>query len=330
MKSFIVGLIMGTCDIIPGISGGTVAFVGGIYDRLIGALRSCDVRALRFLFSGQWKSLWKHIDGAFLSQVLAGILIAIISLAKLITRALATYPAHVRGLFWWLLIGSVIILSRPVPWDRRLILWAIWGAVLWRWLSSLPLVQTEPTLLSTSLAGMFAIMAMILPGISGSYILLMLNHYHHIISVLNDTIQGTIMSIRLIPEVWLSSAWYHFTTLPWGYIIIFILGAVIWLLAFSKILHWLTTRYHHILVATLIGVIIWSLKTLRPWKQTISTITDRHGELQPLVQNNILPDINGAFWITIGLFMLGLSIVLIVYHLHDNASQSANIKKTPL
>lgn len=314
MRTFLKWMLMGMCDVIPWVSGGTIAFITGIYDRLLDALNNLNKLFLTMVMRGQWKKAWSHIHGTFLCQVLWWILTAIVLFAWLVERWLQSYPIIVWSFFFGLLGASAVVIARTIPHKRVYWIYGVVWVIVGFWLTSLPLVQAEPSLLSTFGAGTIAIMAMILPGISGSYILLMLNHYRHIISVLTITIYGIIDAAKAL-FTWDSMlsreilAW-----LPRDMIVVFVLWAVIGLILFSKVLFWLKQRYYNALVSLLVWVMIGAIHTVWPWKETITTYTDRHGELVPLIQANTSPESVGSFFLAFSVALLWVWLMVgIVY-----------------
>lgn len=287
---YLKGVLMGTCDVIPGVSGGTIAFITGIYERLLDSIASINLTTLRLVLQWQFAQARRKIDGTFLVLLLGGIATAIITFAKLVKRLLAEHPVLVRAFFGGLLIASAWIIFRNIK-KRNLviIIMAIIGTTLGYLLTSMPLFQTEPSLTSTFGAGAIAIMAMILPGISGSYILIILNHYHHVLDVLVNVIE---------------------TGQDREYLLIFIFGAIIGLLAFAKFLHWVKKHYYQQLLALLSGFILGSLHLLRPRKETISRYTNSKGEELPLIQEKILPTDPQQILLVISLVTLGAAIVI--------------------
>ena len=259
------GCAMGMADVVPGVSGGTIAFVSGIYEELIDAIRSIDLAALRLLLRGRFRALWQHIHGAFLLPVLLGIGVAIFSLARVMTWLLAHYPIQVWAFFFGLIIASALLVARQVTrWNLASILAALVGAAVAAWITLASPAQTPDTWWFVLLSGAVAICAMILPGISGAFILLLLGKYQYILGAIGEL------------------------NLP--VIALFGIGAAAGILSFSRLLAWLLRHWHDATVALLMGFMIGSLNKVWPWKQTVATFVDRHGELQPLVERNIAPD----------------------------------------
>ncbi len=262
---FLKGVAMGAADVVPGVSGGTIAFISGIYTRLLNALRSLTPLALIILFKGGIAVFWKHIDGRFLITLFAGIICSILTLANIISYCLDHYPILVWSFFFGLVLASIIYLFRKTPHWR----WQEWLALIMGSILALLIVSARPAQLPAewwmmALAGMIAICAMILPGISGSFMLLLMGMY----KVFIDALQ----SFNLL------------------FLLSFAGGCVLGLLGFSHLLSWLLARYESVMYALLTGFLVGSLKVLWPWKEVLESIKDRHGDDIPVIQHNISPN----------------------------------------
>lgn len=260
------GIGMGAADVIPGVSGGTIAFITGIYEELIGSIRSFDLTALRKLLRLDLRGFWRHVNGNFLVSVLLGIGISIFSLAKLMKYLLETHPIFVWSFFFGLIIASSWLVAREVKrWSVGTVIALVVGAAAAYLITVLNPVQTltNPSWWFIILSGAIAICAMILPGISGAFILLLMGMYSFII--------GAVSSFQ------------------WSVLLLFAVGAVAGIISFSHLLSWLLARFHGLTVALLTGFMVGSLNKIWPWKQTLETYTDSHGVVQPLVERNILP-----------------------------------------
>ncbi|WP_250632652.1 DUF368 domain-containing protein [Rhodoflexus caldus] len=261
---FLKGVAMGAADVVPGVSGGTIAFISGIYERLLDAIRSANGTALKLLFLGRIKELWQHIDGTFLVVLFAGIGTSVLGLSKLILYLLANQPEMLWSFFFGLIIASALLVAKSVKqWNIAAIVALMAGTAVAYWVTIAVPVETPTDLWFIFLSGAIAICAMILPGISGSFILLLMSKYEYIIRSL--------------------------TELNFKVIITFALGCVAGLLSFSHVLHWLLKRYHDLAVALLMGFMLGSLNKVWPWKQVLEYYTDRHGKLKPIVESNVLP-----------------------------------------
>ena len=241
------GMCMGAADVVPGVSGGTIAFMTGIYETLVGSINSIDATAVNLLFTGKIRDFWKHINGTFLVFLAAGILISVFSLAKLMQFLLANHPIQTWAFFFGLIVASSIFILKGIKgwrWQEFLIL-AI-GIVTGAVVCTLSPTETPDSLWFIFICGGIAICAMILPGISGSFILLILGKYEYIMG----TISG------------LTSGQFGHNLLVLG---VFGAGAVVGLLSFSKFLHWLLGRWHKQTLLALAGFIIGSLVKVWPW-----------------------------------------------------------------
>lgn len=268
---FVKWVLMGSCDVIPGVSGWTIAFITWIYDKLIDSLYGFNLDTLKLVFKWKIKEAWKAVNGWFLVALFLWILVAILTLAKLISFLLANYPSYVWAFFFGLVISSVIILIKSLKnWFKRLyLLWLVVWIAIWLILTSLPIFNLWGWKLTLFVSWAIAIMAMILPWISGSYILLILWQYQNVLGYVVDLT---------------SHDWSAIVPL-----IIFVLWCVVWLILFSKLLHYVKERWHDQMVIVLTWFIIGSLNKIWPWKETVETYFDSHWVEQPLVQTNILP-----------------------------------------
>ncbi len=261
---FLRGIAMGAADAVPGVSGGTVALITGIYSRLIQAIRAFDAEAIGLFLKGKWVIFWKKIDGSFLVSLLAGVLASLVALSRVILYLLATYPEVLWSFFFGLIVASAWIIGKNIKgWSVGLILSLLIGTITGYLITILSPAETPETVLYIFASGMIAICAMILPGISGSFILLILGKYDFILKALKEF------------NIWV--------------ILTFVSGCLIGLLAFSHVIHWLLRKYHTITMAFLTGIMLGSLNKVWPWKQILTTYTDRHGEVKALTEANVLP-----------------------------------------
>ena len=258
------GCAMGMADVVPGVSGGTIAFISGSYEELIDSIRSVDATALRLLAHLRLGELWRHVNGRFLLPVLTGIAIAVFSLARLMTYLLEHHPIEIWSFFFGLIVASALLVSKQIGrWDwRTAAALAVGAAAAW-WITVATPTETPNDWWFVMLSGAVAICAMILPGISGAFILLLLGKYQYIMQAVGD------LNIPVIA--------------------IFAVGATAGIISFSHLLSWLLKRWHDVTVAVLMGFMVGSLNKVWPWKETVETYTDSHGVLQPLVERNIAP-----------------------------------------
>lgn len=281
------GMGMGAADVVPGVSGGTIAFITGIYEELIHSIKSIDGTAVRFFFSGRWKSFWMHINGTFLVAVFSGIAISVVSLARLLEYLLHEHPVLVWSFFFGLiLVSSYIVAKRVRSWDYSRVVAIMAGTGAAFYITSITPAHTPDAAWFVFLSGLLASCAMILPGISGSFILLLLGKYQFALSAVNE--------VRVLDLITLG------------------LGAIVGLLSLSRLLSWLFRKYHDGTVAVLAGFMIGSLNKIWPWKETLETIVV-DGEMKPLVEKNILPQASNSehhFPAAIGLMLLAIVLVV--------------------
>lgn len=260
------GMGMGAADVVPGVSGGTIAFIVGIYDELINSIKSINLESLKLFFSGKWATFWKKINGNFLFFLLAGIGISVFSLAKLITWLLVNQPILVWSFFFGLVLASTWFVSKDIKeWKN----WKTWvafviGVVVAFYITVATPAETPSNLLFIFLCGAIAICAMILPGISGSFILVLLGKYFFIMDAVK--------------------------TLDVVVIAVFGAGVCIGITSFSHILSYALAHFRNITLAVLTGFMLGFLNKVWPWKEVVETFVDSHGEVKPLIETNILPN----------------------------------------
>lgn len=236
---FIRGILMGSADIVPGVSGGTIALITGIYERLIYSISKINFKFLKPLvkldLKGFWRELLDEIDFGFFIPLVLGIAIAMVTIAKVVTYCMDVYPALTYAFFLGLIIASAYILLKKIPkLQIKHIAFVILGFVLAYIFVSLNPIAANHSLPVLFISGLIAICAMILPGISGSFLLLLLGQYEYMLTALHEL---------------------HFTEL-----IVFIVGALIGILGFSKLLNYLLKKYEEVTMAFLIGVMLGTLK----------------------------------------------------------------------
>ncbi len=283
------GMGMGAADVVPGVSGGTIAFISGIYEELINTLRSIGLNALRLLLLGRIKDLWKAINGSFLASVLAGIAISVLSLTRVFGYLLENHPVLVWSFFFGLILASALLVGRRISsWGPGIVIALIIGAAIAFCITVATPASTPTAPWFIFLSGALAICAMILPGISGSFILLLLGQYRHIL----DSISALRADVLAV----------------------FLAGCAVGILSFSRLLSWMFAKYHDLTVALLTGFMIGSLNKVWPWKNILSTRIDRHGEEVPFLEKSVLPQVfkgDPQVLAAIGLALFGF--VLICY-----------------
>ena len=259
------GMAMGAADVVPGVSGGTIAFISGIYEELLSSISNINVDLFKTLKNEGFKSAWKKLNGNFLLALFFGIFISVISLAKAIKYLLENEPILLWSFFFGLVLASIIYIAKQInKWNYIAVILLFVGTFTAYFITTLnPLISEKSSLLFMFIAGALAICAMILPGISGAFILVLLGAYKPILSAVTEKDLKTISAVGF--------------------------GAIIGLLSFSKILKWLFSHYKEYTLVVLTGFIIGSLNKIWPWKETITWRTNSHGEQVPFNQQSVLP-----------------------------------------
>lgn len=259
---------MGAADVVPGVSGGTIAFIAGIYEELIETINKLNAKSIQVLLKEGIAPFWKHINGWFLTSLMLGIGTSIISLAKIITGALETQPVATWSFFFGLVFASIPFVGKQVSkWKVNTILSFIVGAAIAYAITILPASTESNSLLFIFFSAMLAICAMILPGISGSFILLLLGAYTTVLTGIKN------LDLALIA--------------------VFAVGAVIGLLSFARVLKHMFANYHDVTIAVLSGFLLGSLNKIWPWKEVTEVFVKHAGEVNekivPIVEKSVLP-----------------------------------------
>lgn len=287
------GVGMGAADVVPGVSGGTIAFIVGIYDELIDSIKSINGNSLKLFFTGKWGAFWKAVNGNFLISLLLGIALSVFSLAKIITWLLTDHPVMVWAFFFGLVLASTWFVGKDIKeWNKKTIPAFIIGVAVAYYITVATPAETPSNLLFIFLCGAIAICAMILPGISGSFILVLLGKYFFIMEAVK--------------------------TLDITVLLVFFAGACIGITSFSRVLSYALKNFRNITLAVLTGFMLGSLNKVWPWKETIETFTDSHGIVKPLVEANILP--NQYILEAVALMVVGF---FLVYFLEKLSTRSA-------
>ncbi|MBW3469194.1 DUF368 domain-containing protein [Arthrospiribacter ruber] len=261
---FLKGMGMGAADIVPGVSGGSIALITGIYEKLLDSIKSIDTEALSLLFKGRFASFWSHINGSFLLTLFAGILFSIFSMSKLITYLMDNHPIPLWSFFCGLIIISAVIILRDIKrWNALVAISLAVGAIFAFWVTGLPPTTSPEAAWFTFVAGVIAISAMILPGISGSFLLLILGQYERVLQAVNDR---DVLVLGL-----------------------FALGCITGLLSFSRLISWFLKKYHDLTLAFLSGIMLGSINKIWPWKNVISYRLSSSGVQKPFVTENVMP-----------------------------------------
>lgn len=269
---------MGAADVVPGVSGGTIAFISGIYQELIDSINNVNLSVLKTLKKEGLKAAWQQVNGSFLLTLLTGIGISILTFSKVITHLLETQPILVWSFFFGLIIASIALIWKETSnWKMVDILALIIGIALSYYITIARPVSSPDSYWYLFLSGFIAIIAMILPGISGAFILLLMGSYETVIGTINQFRDGLV----------------NFNTEVLGQAIlklgVFAIGAIIGLKSFSKVLHWMFEKHKNTTLALLIGFMAGSLNKVWPWKQVLETRINSHGEVVPYIDKSILP-----------------------------------------
>lgn len=235
------GACMGAADVIPGVSGGTIAFIMGIYGELLDSIKSINGEAIKLLFSGKFAPFWKHVNGTFLASLFAGILISVFSLARLMKYLLEFHPIQLWSFFFGLILASAVYILKGLDkWSIQNIISLLVGVATGAFICLASPGQTPDELWFIFLSGAIAICAMILPGISGSFILLLLGKYAFVMTAVSE------LNIPVL--------------------IVFAAGCAVGIVGFSHFLSWLLKKFYMLTIALLSGFMLGSLLKVWPWK----------------------------------------------------------------
>jgi putative membrane protein len=282
------GIAMGAADVVPGVSGGTIAFISGIYEELLTSISSINLQTLKKLKVDGFKEFWKSINGNFLLALLSGILISVVSLAKLISWLLEHKPVLVWAFFFGLVLASILFVGKQISkWNISVFINLLAGASIAFYITTLqPLITENSSPLFLFLAGALAICAMILPGISGAFILVLLGAYKPVLDAVHNK------DVKLLS--------------------IIAAGAIVGLLTFSNILKWLFVHYKNSTLAVLTGFILGSLNKIWPWKNVVQT--KLFGDKLVVIKEiSVLPNAyngNSQLFLAILLAILGFIIII--------------------
>jgi len=294
LRLVLTGFAMGAADIVPGVSGGTMAFILGVYTNLIDAIKSFNVDAIRLLLGLRFNALMDHISFRFLLALGLGLLSAILSLSSFLSATMDDPNGRVLlfAFFFGLVLASILTIGVKVRWSMAAAAMLMAGTVIAFIIVNVVPAEADHSAPFLFVSGMIAITAMILPGISGSFMLLILGQYDFVL---------TAVSNRDLPPV-----------------IIVGLGAVVGIIAFSRVLSYLLTHYYNLTVALLVGFMAGSLWKIYPWKACLESDLDRHGDFRCLLEQNIAPDTSSeTFAIALLLLIAGFLLVNLLDHLQS-------------
>lgn len=282
---------MGAANVIPGVSGGTIAFVTGIYERFINALKNIDLVSIKLLFSFKIKELFDRVDAWFLLSIFLGIGASILSLARFLEWAFVNYESLTLSFFFGLIIASVIGVGRQVNnWSFSTVLSLVIGAGVAIFIAFLPPAESDTAVWYMILCGVVAVCSMILPGLSGSYILLLMGNYLLVLQSIS--------------------------AFEWSILIPLGVGCILGLIAFSRLLSYLFAHYKDLTISLLTGFVVGSLLIIWPWKETYYQQISAE-KVKAVGYDWLLPSIDASFFISMALIIFGF---LLVYGLEKAAS----------
>ena len=276
------GMAMGAADVVPGVSGGTIAFIAGIYDELINSIKSINMHSLKLLFTGKIAAFWKAVNGNFLFALLLGIAISVFSLAKLITYLLLNEPVLVWSFFFGLVLASTWFVTKDIKgWNWKTVAGFVGGAVIAYYITVATPAETSTNLMFIFLCGAIAICAMILPGISGSFILVLLGKYFYVMEAVK-TLDLVVLGV-------------------------FAFGAALGITSFSRVLSYALKNFRNITLSVLSGFLLGSLNNVWPWKEVEKLVSDGH---EVMIEHNIAPNTEVAEAVV--LMLIGFILVYVL------------------
>lgn len=285
LNNLLKGIGIGTANVIPGVSGGTIALLTGIFERLIDSLKSFNLTAIKLLFSGKFKEFAKYTDLIFLCSVGCGVLIAILSVARIFDYLFEHHPIYLWSFFFGLILTSIYYVGITIEkWDWKVVLSFIIGTAIALFIAFGKPAKENDNLIYLLICGVVATCSMILPGLSGSFVLVLMGNYQLImIDAVND------LNLKILIPV--------------------IIGGVVGLIAFSHVLSWILKKYRNITIALLTGFILGSMPIIWPWKNTVITIVGN--EEITTGYDYFLPEMNIQFAIALVIILIGASIIVL-------------------
>lgn len=292
IANFLKGIGVGSANVIPGVSGGTIALITGIFERLIDALKSFNLTAIKLFFKGDFKGFVKHTDLWFLVSVGCGVLVAVLSIAKLFEFLFAEYPIYLWSFFFGMILVSIYYVGITIEkWDWKVILSFIIGTGIALFIAFGTPAQENCNLIYLIICGAVATCSMILPGLSGSFVLVLMGNYQLImIDAVND------FNLKILLPV--------------------VFGGVVGLLAFSHLLSWIFKNYRNITIAVLTGFILGSMPIIYPWKNDV--ITYYGSEAKVTGYEYFFPEMNIEFAIAMVIILIGAGIIILTEKMAKN------------
>lgn len=308
------GIAMGAADVVPGVSGGTIAFISGIYEELIESIDKVSLNVFKVWKKEGFKTAWKSINGTFLLALFSGIAISILSLAKLIKWLLHNEPVLLWSFFFGLVIASILYIAKQIKgWSAKVIIAIIVTSILSYYITLAEPFASPDSPFYLLFCGFIAIIAMILPGVSGAFILLILGAYQTAIDTINDLRDGLFNGDMAL----FKDALLKFVLLA--------IGAVIGLKVFSKALNWMFKHHKNLTLAILTGFMIGSLNKIWPWKEVLKTRINSEGEEVTLLDKSILPssyDGDNQMIMAIVFIVIGFATILILERLGNQKNKA--------
>ncbi|RAV29995.1 DUF368 domain-containing protein [Sinomicrobium soli] len=316
-KIFLVvkGLAMGAANKVPGVSGGIVAFVAGFYEEFIYSLQKINLKAFRLLINGRFVSFYRYINGKFLGLLILGMLISYFSVSRILDYFIAKKELYVWAAFFGMIIGSIYYISKGFQWNRKTVLWAVLGLVSGVSISFLNPARENTNLVFVFLCGIISVSGMTLPGLSGSFILILLGNY---VLLLVDSVNALYFTMS---EIFTGD--FSFVNDPdrmdmLTILVVFTLGSATGLVTLSHLLNYVLKHYRNVTTAIIIGFISGSLGVVWPWKRTVfrtdasgSVLLDSEGHPIILNYQRYVPDFSGReTWIAIAFIIFGVLVVL--------------------
>lgn len=299
------GMGMGAADVVPGVSGGTIAFISGIYEELIESIKSINFYSFQILFKQGIPAFWKQINGTFLIVLLSGIAISMVTLAKIISFALHEYPIIIWSFFFGMILSSTWFVAKKIT---KVDVWVaiafLVGTSIAYYITIATPTQTPETWWFLFLSGVIAICAMILPGISGSFILLLMGKYHSILNAVKT------FDIKTI--------------------VVFALGCGFGIISFAQLVSWLLRRFHNATLALLTGFMVGSLNKVWPWKVVTEYRKNSKGEMVPFLERSVtvrefemVTGNSGSLFYALLFMVIGLILVIFLERLASQKTPSA-------
>lgn len=294
--NFLKGVGVGSANVIPGVSGGTIALITGIFERLINALKSFNLTAVKLLFKGDIKGLIKHIDLWFLASVGSGVLVAILSIAKIFDYLFVNYPIYLWSFFFGMILVSIYYVGITIDkWNWKTIVAFAIGTAIALFIAFGTPAKENNNFFYLIICGAVATCSMILPGLSGSFVLVLMGNYQ---LVMIDAVNDLNFKI-LIPVV---------------------IGGVVGLVAFSHLLSWIFKNYRDITIAVLTGFILGSMPIIWPWKNDV--ITYFGSEAKVTGYDYYFPEMNIEFAIAFVIILIGAALIVLTEKMAKNKSEN--------